>query len=304
MNLINYINRPHYIFRPMQIYRRLFRSPRQNTQEFENVLLPWGVNIKIRPIPSEIVGRSIWATGIYDLNVTELLWRLIDKGEIAVDVGANIGYMTSIMAKRVGETGKVWAFEPNPEVYQELSENISNWQQTIKWNNIDAQPLALSNSSGVGILVQNNQNRGEGHIISDLNDPNSKSKNIIQNYTVSLAKLDEIIPSSQQIGVMKIDVEGHELEVLQGSINLINAHNIRDIIFEEHRGYPSSVSQFLEKHGYKIFRIWKGFWKPLLEPPTKNLFHPFEAPNYLATREPERCIKRLKSLGWASLYGS
>ena len=49
-------------------------------------------------------------TGIYDLIVTEILWRLINKGEIAVDVGANIGYMTSLMAAKVASSGKVYSY--------------------------------------------------------------------------------------------------------------------------------------------------------------------------------------------------
>jgi FkbM family methyltransferase len=243
--------------------------------------------------------------GIYDLIVTEVLWRLIDRGETAVDVGVNIGYMTTIMAKRVGETGKVWCFEPNPEVYEELSENIRTWQETLGWNQIYAKKIALSNQTGVGVLSVPKRNREEASLIphTDVRDIQGNESNS-KIYTVSLARLDEILKNSELIGVLKIDVEGHELEVLQGATELITKQQIRDIIFEDHSGYPSPVSQFLEEHGYTVFRIWKGFWRPVLEPPTKKRVHQWEPPSYLATKDISRTIERLKKRGWSSLQST
>lgn len=301
MQLPNYLNRPEYIFRPFQIYRRLLRSSNKETNKVENILLPWGVTIKICPSSNEVVGRSLWLMGIYDLVVTEVLWRLIESNETAIDVGASLGYMTNIMAKKVGKTGKVWCFEPNPEVYKELSENVVSWQATLDWNQINTQQIALSNQSGVGVLSVPTNNREEAALVSTPDLQNQE--NISENYTVTLTRLDDILKKNSQIGLIKIDVEGHELEVLQGASGLISKQQIRDIIYEDHSGYPTPVSKFLEQHGYIIFRIWKGFWKPLLEPPNKKLFHEWEPPSYLATKEPARAIKLLKKRGWSSLQG-
>jgi FkbM family methyltransferase len=299
MQLPNYFNRPEYIFRPLQIYRRILRSRHQETNKVENILLPWGVSIKICPSSNEVVGRSLWLMGIYDLIVTEVLWRLIERGETTIDVGASLGYMTNIMATKVGETGKVWCFEPNPEVYKELSENIDSWKKNLDWNQINNQQIALSNKSGVGVLSVPTNNREEAALVAyqDLQG----QENIAESYTVTLARLDEILKNSGQIGLMKIDVEGHELAVLQGAIELITKQQIRDIIYEDHNGYPTPVSQFLEQNGYSIFRIWKGFWKPLLEAPSKKLVHQWEPPSYLATTEPSRAIELLQKRGWSSL---
>ncbi|MFB8791467.1 MAG: FkbM family methyltransferase [Potamolinea sp.] len=301
MQLPNYLNRPEYIFRPFQIYRRLLRSSNKETNKVENILLPWGVTIKICPSSNEVVGRSLWLMGIYDLVVTEVLWRLIKSDETAIDVGASLGYMTNIMAKKVGKTGKVWCFEPNPEAYKELSENVANWHKTLDWNQINTQQIALSNQSGVGVLSVPTNNREEATLVSTPDLQNQA--NISENYTVTLARLDDILKNNSQIGLMKIDVEGHELAVLQGATELISKQQIRDIIYEDHSGYPTPVSKLLEQHGYTIFRIWKGFWKPLLEPPTKKLIHQWEPPSYLATKEPSRAIELLKKRGWSSLQG-
>lgn len=299
MKLLYYLNKPEYIFRPAQIVRRLIRINKRLKNEYEIALLPWDVKITIRP--DEVLGNSILTTGIYDLSVTEVLYRLLERGETAIDVGANIGYMTSIMAKKVGSTGTVWAFEPHPELFEDLSANIRNWQKNMSWNQIKAQKLALSNKTGEGLLnvPQNfSQNRGIASLAAG-------DVNTLQTYyrvpLIKLGQMEEILEKKNQIGVLKVDVEGHELEVLEGAGELITKQQIRDVIFEEHRSYPSPVTQFLEKHGYTVFRIWKGFWKPLLEHPEHNSVHPWEPPSYLGTKDTLRAIERLKKPGWFSL---
>lgn len=301
MKIIRYLNKPEYIFRPRQIIRNIYWKFKKYNVAAVEVVLPWGMKIKI--CPSEAIGRSIWTMGLYDLSVTEVLWRLIDPGDVAIDVGANIGYMTSIMIKRVGRTGKVWCFEPHPQLYQELVENIKLWKGLFEETQIQTQMLALSDYSGEAVLEipkDFDKNKGTASILSS--NELSKHKLAIKRYTVPLIKLDEIYTGAEEIGILKIDVEGHELNVLQGANKLISESRIRDIIFEDHNGYPSSASQFLKNSGYMLFQILKGFWKPLLKPPDQKHFHPWEPPNYLATKSPLRATERLKKSGWQSLH--
>ncbi|MHC5821300.1 MAG: FkbM family methyltransferase, partial [Nostoc sp.] len=91
-----YVNRPEYIFRPTQIYHRFFYGNSNSNSEFKNANLPWKVKIKISIYPNDVVSNAISKYGIYDLSLTEALWRLTSPGETAIDIGANIGYMTSI----------------------------------------------------------------------------------------------------------------------------------------------------------------------------------------------------------------
>ncbi|MBE9224274.1 FkbM family methyltransferase [Phormidium sp. LEGE 05292] len=305
MQLINHLNRPEYIFNPIKIYHRLYHPLNKPSHEFETVKLPWGVEIKIRP--NEVIGRSIWIMGIYDLSISELIWRLVEPGETTIDVGANIGYITSILANKVGKKGQVISFEPLPEIYAELLENIQTWQKELGWHQIITKQIALSNKSGQGMLkLPNNftENRGTASLASETGSLDEQlEKKDLQSYLVPLTTLDEFIDNKAQIGLIKIDVEGHEFEVLQGADRLITQQQIRDIVFEEHHSYPTPVTQFLEDRGYTIFRIKKGFWKPLLEPSTKQSTpHPWEPPNYLATKEPSRAIQRMKNKGWSILF--
>jgi FkbM family methyltransferase len=297
MPAIAYLNRPEYLLRPLQIYRRLLRPPHQSINELKTVVLPWGVNFKIHPHARDVVEYSLWILGIYDLSLSETLWRLTDPGEIAVDIGANIGYTASIMAARVGKAGKVACFEPNPEVYQELEENVKNWQEIQGWSHVQLYPVALSDRTGSGWLEIPQYNRAEAALIDSCARPDRPIAARI--YSVALTRFDDFWPGEKpKIGILKIDVEGHEFNVFQGAEQFLSQHLIRDIVFEEHQYYPSNTTQCLEQHGYQIFRLWKGFWRPLLLPPTDRKIHPWEPPNYLATLDPERAIARLKKRGW------
>ncbi|MBE9119108.1 FkbM family methyltransferase [Lusitaniella coriacea LEGE 07157] len=295
MAFLDYLNRPEYVLRPIQIYRRLMRPVGQEVREFQQVLLPWGVSMRICPYPEEVIERSLWIMGIYDLCLSEALWRLIDPQDVVLDIGANIGYMTSIMAHRTGEGGKVIGFEPNPEVYEELRQNLAQWEEEKGWNWIELRAIALSNKIGVGTLGIPSQNRGMAAILETETVPGQ------QTYTVTTQTLDSFWKSSDTIGVLKIDVEGHELKVFEGATQLLRQQKIRDILFEEHQYYPSPATDFLERYGYTIFRVWKGFWKPVLYPATYNAVHRWEPPNYLATIDPERAKERFKARGWQVL---
>jgi hypothetical protein len=118
---------------------------------------------------------------------------------------------------------------------------------------------------------------------------------------VTILRLDEVLAHLSHIDVLKIDIEGHELDALQGADRFLSQRKIRHIIFEDHLAYPSPVSQLLEAFGYKIFLIWKGFIHPQLNPPESKKRHPWEPPNYLATIDPKQAILSLKKKGWFCL---
>ena len=120
MNPRNYLRRPEYIWRPRQVFRRFGRLGKK-PGETEEVTLPWGARVLVRP--KENVGADIYYYGIFDPIVPEAIWRLLDVGEAALDIGANIGQNTSAMAFRSGPAGSVIAFEPHPVTFGELRRN-------------------------------------------------------------------------------------------------------------------------------------------------------------------------------------
>jgi hypothetical protein len=105
------ILKPEYCYQSKVSWQRLLHYRRLSTAEFVEHKLLWSMNIRVRPIGEH--GRLLATLGVIDLVVTEALWQLTEPGELVVDVGANIGYMTAVLTARICSQlgGYVWAFE-------------------------------------------------------------------------------------------------------------------------------------------------------------------------------------------------
>lgn len=295
------LNKPYYFFRPSQVLLRLQRklAGYKPASSNEQVILPWGLSIQVHP--TDLIGNAIYRAGVYDLCVSEVLWRLLNEGETAVDAGANIGQMTSIMAKRVGNEGQVLSFEPHPQVFQELAANVAAWQHDPGVGQIKVHEMGLSKEAGFATLHTTSdfaQNRGTASLEVDSDENNQDGKV----YSVVIERLENVVPVNSSIGVMKLDVEGHEIDLLLGASRLLTDKRIRDIVFEEHNSYPSPVTDYLEQQGYTIFSIEQGPLSLRVSPARQNSAHyRYEAQSYLATLDAPRTLKRLNKWGYQAL---
>jgi FkbM family methyltransferase len=241
--------------------------------------------------------------GIHELPTSECMSRLIDPGDLAVDVGANIGHMTSIMAMRAGPSGKVISFEPHPILFAELQHNVAAWKNNPLAAPIETHNVALSDHAGVAQLVVP-ADFESNHGISSLAEETEASSQG-NRFDVKVTTL-QALAGAEQIGFLKIDVEGHELKVLMGAQELMASGRIRDILFEEHRPLPTPVTDLLEANGYAIYRVDGGLWGPIVAS-TKTTYKPLivnDSPNYIATRDPERLLARISKRGWIVYSGS
>jgi FkbM family methyltransferase len=260
------------------------------------VRLPWGLDIVADP--GEDLGRIIIRNGVFDLTVSEALSRLLAPGETGVDVGANIGYMTSIMAARAGTKGRVIAFEPHPDVNRDLAANVARWRTAKGVGPIEVHAVALSDEHGSGTLfMRANFARNRG--LASFEAPSGPTPDGWVTEEVTLKRLDEVVKGP--ISVMKIDVEGHELQVLRGATTLLEDKLVRDIIFEEHGRYPTPVTELLEDAGFTLFWLDRSFSGPRLRrpddpPPAGN-----EDPSFVASIDPERVQALLAPNGWRAL---
>lgn len=284
------LTKPEYLFQPAQFLKR-FAS--KSSEEMAVVSLPWGISMRV--FQRDAIGSAILNSGVYDLALCEAIFRLVDSGDTVVDVGANIGYTVSCLATAAGSKGKVLAFEPLPELYQIAKKNIDSWTngQTAV---VCLENVALSSLPGkMDIFVPEDFEKNRG--IATMHKPSGKSTSI----RVDVARLEDKAPKTG-VELIKIDVEGHELDVFKGAESLLREQRVRDIIFEDHLLYPSPVSEYLESFGYTIFTLRKGIFKPHLQDKTargESVY--WETPNYIATVNPERCRQRFNQLGWLSL---
>jgi len=289
---------PQYFFQPLQVLRRLRLEYLWRAKREAFVTLPWGLSIKIDP--HEAIGFNLASTGLYEIGVTEALWRLTAPGDLAIDVGANIGYTASILGIRVGPKGKVICFEPHPAVFDSLKENVGSWKKDSRCGVFVLHQSALGAENGRALLHTNNwfrTNRGTAWISNKLET--DQNLNVVE---VSIHSLDSLLEEGEMIGVLKMDVQGHELGVLQGMSQILKRHAVRDIIFEEEDAFPAATHRFLKSNGYSIFGLQERFTGVRCLPDAQPMFDPAigPVPNYLATLDPNRANALLGPAMWRS----
>jgi FkbM family methyltransferase len=302
MHRIRSLFKPHYLFRPSQLVARakFALSGRWGASQV-TVELPWKLRLHCRP--TDGIGAALIKLGVFELHVSEAIWRLLDQGEIAIDAGANIGYMSSLMAKCIGPSGRLISIEPHPEIVQELRANVAEWS-AAQSAPVDVREVALSDESGEGSLVIPEyfaSNRGTAslaaadHVIAATGQ-----------YVVQVRRLDDLISQlvpEQNLGLLKIDVEWHEAAVLRGAEKTLKSGRIRDVVYEDHRGPGSEASRLLRSWGFRVFAIRSSFFGPRLSDcsPTVPAVTPTSSPDFLATRDPERALERFGPRGWRVL---
>lgn len=293
-----HFNKPYYLFRPSQILRRLVSpfSPRLGPGGMSRIRLPWGLPLLVHP--QEQIGRCIVRRGLFDLTVSESAFRLTDPGDLAVDVGANIGYMTSLLARAVGPTGRVMAFEPHPDIFRLLSSNVGSWSAENDVGTVELHQVALSARGGEAHLALPKafrRNMGSAGLAEN-GGPSADRLEPVQ-----VQRMEHFV-AAERIGVLKVDVEGHELGVFKGADSLLRDHRIRDIIFEDFGQPPTNTMRFLEGFGYTVFSLDQSLFGLVLGAAgAGSALRSMDDPSYLATTDPERVRSRLRRPGWAVL---
>ncbi|HEV2804404.1 MAG TPA: FkbM family methyltransferase [Chthoniobacterales bacterium] len=227
----------------------------------------------------------------------------MDPGETCLDVGANLGYMTSLLSARVGSLGRVHAFEPHPTVFARLKRNLANFANKGAVTIYDNAVGAGDGAADLFESAEFEENEGTSSLVA----ANAGASSHLPKHCVALRRLDSLFAEDTAIGLLKIDVEGAELDVLNGASGMLARHRIRDIVWEDHAVYPSKSAEILCQNGYRIFQFAKrvlgpSFWEPGGKAGTRNL--PWETPNYLATLDPVRADSRLRARGWYCLRGT
>jgi FkbM family methyltransferase len=194
-----------------------------------------------------LIGRS------YDPSIAAVLSRCVKPGMAVVDIGANIGYMTMLLASLVGRSGLVVAIEPNPV-------NIKLLEASRRVNDFD-QVLVIQAAAGrqTGLLALNvsHSNGMTGELPDDVDA-------IFASRPVPCFALDAILPRDRRFDVIKIDTEGAELNALIGLSETIDRD--RPIIVSEFSpGILQGISGCSGPE-YLRFLIAKGYRIGVIEP--------------------------------------
>lgn len=155
------------------------------------------------------VGWTCYESGEWEPHVERELRALLRPGDVALDVGANLGYFSAVMAQAVGRTGRVVACEPVPETYERLTlcRVLNRFEQLT--------PLRLALGAENGELELAWDPRLAGNASAYPRPDGGRPHRV----TAPLRTLDSLVGAGEVPvpRVIKIDVEGHELAVFQGA---------------------------------------------------------------------------------------
>jgi len=171
---------------------------------------------------------------------------LFKPGSVAVDVGANIGFISALLSKLCGSSGRIHSFEPSPTTFAKLKEVVArNNFSNVTLHNAGCgefpaeMDLHLTESSG------NSSLRAEAANLSGLR----------QKQRVRIEVLDEFLaPHISRLDFLKIDTEGFEDQVLKGSRGLIR--RFQPVVYielsAEYQNSSLCAVDFLKSEGYSF----------------------------------------------------
>jgi FkbM family methyltransferase len=293
--LLTRLAKPWFVYQPAQLIRRATAGLRPPMRSYTPLRTSWGVPIIADP--TRAIGRSIRATAVYDIAVSEAMARLIQPGDAVMDAGANVGYMTVLASVAAGPRGRIVAFEPHPDLFTVLQQNVSVARRALEIAHVDLHQSALGDYTG----------HAELEVSSDFDDNDGTARvsdgtlGDGRSMRIAINTIDNVL-GGDGLAVLKLDVEGFEAQVLRGAAKALAAGRIRHVVFEDHGIANSTVPGLLRGAEFRLFSLGWTLRGPRVQPVERGtLAMGYEAPSFIATLDPDEVITRFASSGWLVL---
>lgn len=197
---------------------------------------------------------EIFSKNEYEKATTNAVMKLVKPGMNVINIGANIGYFTLLMARQVGPTGKVFAFEPSHNTVKFLQKNVD----VNGYTNVEIHAKAVSNKNGKADFWI-----GKSSTYSFLSEMKTQSYSQLTKVEVEITTIDDFFrEKNAKIDFIMMDAEGSEKYILEGSqkalqnnpdIEIITEYNPFTLKLAETDG--KSFLDMIEKLGFSIFLI-------------------------------------------------
>jgi FkbM family methyltransferase len=205
-------------------------------------------------------------------------WSPSPQSFTVFDVGANAGVYTHELLDVLGDSARVWAFEPSPSSFRILESKLGGTA------NVHLRNLGFSDREGIGTLHA----PAEGSKVASLYDTVSLSAPAPLAESITLTTLDRFCSDEdiERIHFLKLDVEGHELSVLKGGATLLEEGRVDAIQFEFSRANLESRTFlrdffYLLDGRYRLYRVLRNGLYPMDR--YKEVYEVYKrATNYLA----------------------
>lgn len=229
------------------------------------------------PMQYDGIGRALYIYRSRELDHKWIIDKELTNGNIVLDLGANIGYYAIMEAKKIGKTAKIYAIEPDPRNFEYLKKNISlNKLEKI----FEIEQGAISNKTQQAEFLLSSK--------TNLSSFNLNKKEINSNsIMVQTYDLGEYLKNKRRIDLIRMDIEGHEIEVFESLINFSNNfknHLPKKIIFETHFPIYVNKKEYVIDIFTKLFNIgyYIKYFSSIDEPKEKflrNGYTPFKIIN-------------------------
>ena len=206
----------------------------------------------------DMIGREILRQGCWEWGTFRFLEEWLAPGMTVIDAGAHIGQYALLASTRVGSRGQVHCFEPHPGLYRVLRRNL----RRARCTNVASRAVALAGTPGArDLFLESIDNVGGASFRPrDAARPGPSVR-------VKATTLDAYVAAKrlQRVDLVKIDVEGAELEVLEGAARTLDANAdvvlVVEFLRENAQRFGRSVEE-LETHlkslGFRLFSITVG----------------------------------------------
>lgn len=246
-------------------------DPTWPKRPFISTIVPERLLLEV--IPADVIGLPIARFGVYEFATSQLVREYLAPGDVFVDVGANIGYYSVIAGAAVGHSGRVFAFEPSARMRARLERNV----QLNELRQVTVRPEAVTASSGVVRLIEPQGTGNDGLAYVDVNGGSAG----VDVRSIRLDEQPEL--ASRSPALIKVDVEGGELEVFRGATGLLDRIDAPSIIFESFE--LARDAALLREFGFQVLQpaMQRGkvrLTRDLQAPPYRR----WEAPNFLAVK--------------------
>jgi FkbM family methyltransferase len=237
---------------------------RMKLREIKDTKSQLGFNFRVKVEENSPFYNEYASTGVYEKGTCHIMKGCLKSGDVFVDIGAHFGFMTTFASHLVGESGFVYAYEPNPDTFEILEYN----QEFNCLKNVTTECCAISSQIGSELLYDISQNGVAGSMSLMQPIHNCNTQKVIC-HTPSSCSMKHILAGDKDLSMIKIDVEGFEDKVLDGLAPFLN--NLRQkyyptIICEvsggkEWRDYL--YNKLTKLHNYMMFKLernkgWSG----------------------------------------------
>ncbi len=239
------IGAAHLVSAPVILVRRIARRGPETTVVRRGVR--WSLDLR------EGIDFAIWLNGSFEPSTRHAYEGIVSAGDQVIDVGANVGAHTMHLARAVGPTGTVVAIEPTKFAFQKLLGNLE-LNPDLKGRVLPRQAIVVGEPGAKGP-----EQLYSGWPLAGEADLHPKHRGRPESTAGARAlTLDELVADPRDVNLIKLDVDGHECDVLRGGTRVLSESSppilleLAPYVFEDTAGSLEELVDILHEHGYEL----------------------------------------------------